>query len=169
MGVDIHLMIRWLKFNSVGAVGAGVQLAVLAALVELDVHYLVATALAVETALLHNYAWHVHWTWRDRFGNVGFSKAAQSTEFRRALLRFHLANGSISIVANVALMKVFAGYLEIPILPANAMAILLTSIVNYLVGDKWVFAGSKQPAPRPAPNLRVSEVGPATQRLTRIS
>lgn len=47
---------RWLKFNAVGALGIGVQLTALASyhtLFALD--YLAATALAVETALLHNF------------------------------------------------------------------------------------------------------------------
>ncbi len=29
-------------------------------------HYLVATALAVEMAVLHNFFWHRRWTWADR-------------------------------------------------------------------------------------------------------
>ena len=51
-------MTRWLKFNAVGVLGAGVQLCVLAALHRWGVHYLLATALAVESAVLHNYLWH---------------------------------------------------------------------------------------------------------------
>ena len=58
---------RWLAFNGVGALGVIVQLAVLALLVHgASVHYLVATAIAVEAAVLHNFAWHQRWTWRDR-------------------------------------------------------------------------------------------------------
>jgi putative flippase GtrA len=54
---------RWFKFNSVGAIGVGVQLAVLTLLAgQLGVNYLVATALAVETAVLHNFVWHEKWT-----------------------------------------------------------------------------------------------------------
>ena len=51
-------MVRWLKFNAVGAIGVAVQLSVLAALIQLGTHYLAATALAVETAVLQNYYWH---------------------------------------------------------------------------------------------------------------
>ncbi len=73
---------RWLKFSAVGLVGVGVQLAVLALLTKSGVNYLVATAVAVEVALLHNYAWHRRWTWADRDARSG------------RLLRFHLANGA---------------------------------------------------------------------------
>ena len=59
---------RWLKFNSVGAIGIGVQLSVLTLLAgHLGLNYLLATALAVETAVLHNFVWHEKWTWADRF------------------------------------------------------------------------------------------------------
>ena len=77
-------MVRWLKFNTVGAIGVVVQLGVLALLVRLGVHYLVATALAVEAAVLQNYYWHARWTWKGRDGR---------------LWRFHLANGLISVIS----------------------------------------------------------------------
>jgi putative flippase GtrA len=121
-------VIRYLKFNAVGAVGALVQLAVLYLLVRLEVHYLVATALAVETAVLHNYFWHVRWTWKDRPGS---------------LWRFHLANGVVSLISNLIWMRLFTGWLEIAPLIANILAILLTSIVNYLLGDRWVFLSAR--------------------------
>ena len=57
---------RWLKFNFVGALGIGVQLAALATLTTLGLRYLAATALAVETAVVHNFLWHERMTWRDR-------------------------------------------------------------------------------------------------------
>ncbi len=121
-------MIRWLKFNAVGLMGVMVQLAILQVLVKLGLHYVVATAIAVEIAILHNYVWHTHWTWKDR--------GAAATGH---LVRFHLGNGLLSLGANVGLMKVFAGWLHMPLVPANLTAIALASILNFLVGDRWVF------------------------------
>ena len=52
-------MIRWLKFNFVGGIGIGVQLVVLTALKSgLHFNYLLATVLAVEAAVIHNFIWH---------------------------------------------------------------------------------------------------------------
>lgn len=60
-------VLRWTRFNLVGALGMGVQLGTLALLDrQMPGHYLVATALALEITLLHNFAWHVVYTWRDR-------------------------------------------------------------------------------------------------------
>ena len=101
-------MVRWIKFNVVGILGAGVQLAVLTLLVKLGLNYLVATVVAVETALLHNYVWHVRWTWKER------------RESRLAALwRFQCSNGLVSILSNVVLMRVFTGWAGWPAAPAN--------------------------------------------------
>jgi putative flippase GtrA len=118
-------MLRWAKFNAVGAIGVAVQLGTLALLIQLGVHYLVATALAVGAAVLQNYYWHTRWTWKGREGS---------------LWRFHLANGLLSLISNLVWMRMFTGWLGIPPLPANLMAIALTSTANFLLGDRWVFA-----------------------------
>ncbi len=48
--------VRWLKFNAVGGIGIAVQLVVLAVLkVAFHFDYLWATALAVETSVIHNF------------------------------------------------------------------------------------------------------------------
>jgi len=89
---------RWLTFNAVGAIGVAVQLAALGifrGLLRLD--YLIATALAVEAAVLHNFVWHERWTWRDRTGSSGGAAAR--------LLRFNLSAGLVSILTNLGLMR----------------------------------------------------------------
>jgi putative flippase GtrA len=77
-------MLRFLRYNLVGALGIFVQLFAVSVLVSgLGVHYLVGAALAIELAVLHNFAWHERWTWADRRGwNEG-----TSTRRRRASLR----------------------------------------------------------------------------------
>lgn len=117
-------MIRWLKFNAVGIAGAALQLALLWLLTRAGMHYLLATVIAVEAAILHNFYWHVRWTWKDR---------------HPSLLRFHLANGLASILSNLALMKIFTGQLNVPPVPANLAAIGITSVLNFFLGDRWVF------------------------------
>ncbi len=122
---------RWLKFNAVGAIGIVVQLAALAILKSgLHVPVLPATALAVETAVLHNFVWHELWTWKDRRG-VGSVMAR--------LVRFHLGNGLVSLVVNVALMGLLVGHYNLPYIPANLAAIAAGSLANFLVSEFLVF------------------------------
>jgi putative flippase GtrA len=124
---------RWLKFNAVGGIGVGVQLAALTifrSLLHLD--YLLATLLAVETAVLHNFLWHERFTWADR----------PSGRFRHSmvrLVRFNASNGLVSILANVLLMRVLVGTLGMQYFVANLIAIAVCSLVNFLLSDCLVF------------------------------
>jgi putative flippase GtrA len=127
------LLQRWIRFNGVGAIGIAVQLAVLAWLVRSgSVHYLWATIIAVEAAVLHNFVWHDCWTWRDRP-----SGSANGMLTRAA--RFHLWNGAISLVGNVVLMRVLTGSLNADPVAANIMAIIVCSIANFTVSELYVF------------------------------
>ncbi len=123
---------RWLKFHAVGAMGILVQLAALA-LFQTRMNYLTATALAVECAILHNFVWHQHWTWRDR-GGVGGNMSVAGR-----LLRFHLGNGAVSLLSNLLAMRLLVGYFDLPVLIANLCAIALASLANFAVSEKAVF------------------------------
>lgn len=127
-------LVRWLKFNGVGIAGAVVQIWFLHLLLRANVYYLAATALAVEAAVLHNFAWHQRYTWADR-------PCDDLPTVLSRLLRFHLSNGAVSVAGNVLLMRWLAGDLGMPPLAANFLAILVCSIVNYLLGDRFVFRG----------------------------
>lgn len=128
----MNTFVRWWKFNLVGALGMVVQLASLALLSRwVGGHYLFASAVAVELAVLHNFVWHVHFTWRDRRDN---------SELLSRLMRFHLSNGLVSIVGNLVLMRVLVQQAHLPLLASNGVAILCCSVVNFCLGDGWAFA-----------------------------
>ena len=127
------MLFRWLKFNSVGGLGIGVQLLVLTVLTELmGLHYLPATALAVEAAVLHNFVWHERWTWLDR--TAGNRQASW-----HRLLRFNLSTGVISILGNLALMSVFVGWAGLQPTAANLITIAVCHVFNFLASDRFVF------------------------------
>jgi len=135
-------LIRWCKFNFVGGIGILVQFAALFLLKSLlHFEYLTATAVAVEIAVLHNFLWHERFTWADRTG--ARRTALTSHRWQRPLerlARFHAGNGAVSIVGNMALMKVLVGQGGMNYLAANAIAIALCSVANFLVSEQWVFA-----------------------------
>ena len=129
--------VRWLKFNVVGGVGIVVQLGALEALTAgLHLNYLAATALAVEAAVLHNFVWHERYTWADR---PRLGRAVSR------LLQFNLTTGTISILGNLALMRLFTGEGHVPPLLANLLAIAACSLANFLVSDRVVFRASLPP------------------------
>jgi putative flippase GtrA len=125
-------LIRWGKFNLVGAIGMAVQLTTLALINRCAPgHYLYASAAAVEMTLLHNFIWHLHFTWRDRRDN---------STLLSQLTRFHLSNGLVSITGNLLLMRILVDQARIPLLISNCIAILCCSIVNFSLGNNWAFA-----------------------------
>ena len=129
-------LVRWLKINLVGGVGIVVQFFALLLLKGVfHFHYLAATAIAVEAAVVHNFVWHEQFTWSDRV----------QASWRRSLprfTRFNLTTGAVSILGNLALMKVMVGYGGMNYLLANALAIALCSVANFLVSEEWVFEES---------------------------
>lgn len=114
-----------------GVLGFAIQLGVLALLLRLGAHYLLATAIAVELAILHNFTWHERWTWRDR--------PADASGRARRLWRFHAANGLISLAGNLLLMRILVGLCEIPPVGANLVAVVACGLVNYAASDRFVF------------------------------
>lgn len=127
---------RWLKFNAVGGIGMVVQLVVLAGLKSgFGSNYLLATAVAVEAAVLHNFLWHERFTWRDRRTGKSLGR----------LVKFNLTTGTFSILGNLVLMKLLVGKVHFEYLPANLIAIAVCSMVNFLVSDRFVFADGVRP------------------------
>src|SRR5437773_2384168 len=81
---------RFLRFNSVGLLGVGVQLGAVAVLTQrTGLAPELASVLGVALALVHNFTWHRRWTWADR-GQPG-------TPAHRSFLKFAAANGLVSI------------------------------------------------------------------------
>jgi putative flippase GtrA len=127
--------IRWWKFNTVGAMGIVVQLVALTLLKSgLHLNYLLATVSAVEAAVIHNFFWHERYTWADR------ESASRLIRFAK----FNLGNGAISILGNVALMRLLVGVIGLNYVVANAVSITGCSLLNFVVSDRLVFAGRAQ-------------------------
>lgn len=122
--------VRWLKFNAVGGIGIGVQLIVLAVLKSgLHLDYLLATGLAVEAAVIHNFRWHERFTWADRVGEASLVR----------FVKFNLTTGLFSIVGNLVLMRALVGWAGMNYLLANGVTIAVCSLVNFVVSDRVVF------------------------------
>jgi putative flippase GtrA len=128
-----RLLARLGKFNLVGLLGAALQLFLLYVLTKcFHMPVLAATPVAVEIVVLHNFAWHERFTWRDR----------QLKSFRQRqarLWRFHAGNGLTSLLGNTVLVYFLVGRLNAPVLPSVIGAILFCSLINFFVADRWVY------------------------------
>ena len=123
-------LVRWLKFNAVGAIGIAIQLGVLTLLKSaLGLNYLLATGLAVEAAVLHNFIWHERFTWADRRAHTSLSRLA----------KFNLTTGGLSILGNMIAMKLLVEIAGVEYLLANLLSIATCSILNFFVADRTIF------------------------------
>ena len=134
-------LFRWMKFNAVGGIGIVVQVAALAVFRSgLKLDYLLATGLAVEIAVIHNFLWHERFTWADR-------PAARPVQSLVRLAKFNASNGTVSIAGNLVLMRLLVGEVKFNYVASNIVAIALCSVVNFLLGDRFVFDAEANLAP----------------------
>jgi putative flippase GtrA len=155
---------RWVKFNFVGAIGIPVQLAALTAFRSwMNLDYLLATALAVEAAVIHNFLWHERFTWADR-------PAARPVQSLARLAKFNASNGGVSIVGNLLLMRLLVGELHLNYVLANLFAIAVCSLANFLLSDRLVFPKQKAGALAGCGKSRLKTAAPKgvveTERFT---
>ena len=159
-----RLLQRWLRFNAVGIGGLGVQIIVLAVLVDgLRCDISIATLVAVEAAVLHNFLWHRRWTWTDRLPAPGDSPlpawtderyyprgaATATSKWRETLvsfLGFHVAGGLTSLAGNLGLTALLVGYAHVHHMAASLIAVAACSMLNFLLADRFVFRSGGQQA-----------------------
>ena len=128
-----HPMNRLLRFALGGFGGFIVQIATLAVLTEwLAVHYLIATIVSVEAAILLNFVWHERWTWRDR-------PATTSSERWQRLIRFNILTGLTSIAGTVLIASILVEGFSLSPVFANILSIAALGAVNFAGANMLVF------------------------------
>jgi dolichol-phosphate mannosyltransferase len=122
-----HNWLELLKFCVVGASGYVVNLAVFTVLVTgFDLHYLLAATVSYLVAVANNYTWNRLWTFRHQRGH-----------YAQQGMRFFVVS-TTALVANLLVLHllVTAGMAEIP---AQAIAIVLVTPLNFLGNKLWSF------------------------------
>ena len=129
---------RFFRYNLVGAMGLSVKFSVLTALVEFaGAGYLASTAVAVEAAMIHNFTWHLQWTWSDR--SAGLSRR----EALMRLLRFHLGAGAVAMLANLLVTRFLVQEFGIHYAAANLAATVFAGLANFMISNFVVFTAAE--------------------------
>lgn len=140
-------MLRWrfIKFGLVGGSGTVINIVVLYLAQEhflkgiADFHtrlnYSIAVAITVAT--ISNFYWNRRLTWRDRTRNTP-QPALQ-------LFAKYVMAAGLSIVIQSLLTKWLAQYLHYIV--ANVIAIVLSSVVNFVANDKLTFRRKREKIP----------------------
>lgn len=118
---------RFVRFCAGGVVGFGVQLGTLAGLLHAGVHYLPATLVAIEAAIVSNFLWHRRYTFPSR-GAAGWT-----------LLRYNLVAATTSLASGLFLTALLVERLGVSPMLANLGAIMLGSGINFAAASTWVF------------------------------
>jgi putative flippase GtrA len=124
-----HNWVQLLKFCAVGASGYVVNLCVFALCVEgLGIHHLAGATAAFVVAVLNNFWWNRHWTFRARSGHAGFQAARF---FTVSVVAFLFAASILEVLVSVA---------ELPELPAQAISIAMATPLNFMGNKMWSFS-----------------------------
>jgi len=123
-----------MRFSAVGGLGLAVKFGVLILMKSvLGLGYLLATTIAVEVAILHNFVWHSHWTWRDR------SRDLTNRKILLRLLRLHMTSGAVAMATNLVVMRLAVGEAGVHYVVANGFATVAASAVNFLLANWLVY------------------------------
>jgi putative flippase GtrA len=116
-----------LKFCFVGATGYAVNLFVFSLVfLVFGVHYIPAAICSFLVAVTNNYTWNRLWTFRQQRGHVAWQG-----------MRF-LVVSTLALGANLVVLTVLVA-LGLPEVPAQAIAIVLVTPINFLGNKLWSF------------------------------
>lgn len=119
---------RFLRFAVVGAIGAVFNLAVLYALAELGVFYLLAGFIGIEAGLLSNFFLNRSWTYKDRQKEgPGYVLTAL---YRDHAVRF------VGIILNLAILWLLTSVFGLYYLTSQLIGIVVAMFWNYS-GNQW--------------------------------
>jgi dolichol-phosphate mannosyltransferase len=122
----------FIRFGCVGALGVLVNNVALVLLhYRAGLHYLVAAAMAVELAIVHNYAFNELWTFSK------FRRSVRSSWVTR-LGKFQLVSLG-GMVINLGILFVLRGLMDLPLLPSNLAGIAGAVVYNYAANKLWTW------------------------------
>lgn len=132
---------RFIRFGTVGASGIVVNLGVLylcqeflfVAITSPDMRLNVSLATAIFFATVNNFYWNRRWTWSDRTRHPDKHLILHFGQYALACW--------VGIVVQVILTKLLVVFMYY--LVANALAIVLASVFNFLVNNFWTFRSHK--------------------------
>lgn len=117
-GIPVNLLVLWLGQNWIFS-------SVAPELLRLNL----SLALAIFCATVNNFVWNRRWTWRDRKKHVRTHRVIQFGQYALACW--------VGIVLQFAFTNLLAAHFHY--LVANAIAIVIASVFNYLANDFWTF------------------------------
>ena len=128
-----HNWLQLARFCTVGASGYGVNLVVYTVLLRsAGLHYLLAATGSFLVAVTSNYTWNRLWTFRGQRGHFGHQG-----------LRFLIVS-TVALAANLVILRLLVGELDLGKVVAQAIAIVLVTPLNFVGNKLWSFGRSSR-------------------------
>lgn len=139
---------RFVRFGTVGFSGTLINLGMLylgqeyifRMIEDNGIRLDLSLGLAIFCATINNFTWNRIWTWHDRQEKLHKSFIVQLLQYFFACM--------VAIALQFTLTKLLANHMHY--MAANVSAIVLASLVNYLINDFWTFAVRKLRPRKPA-------------------
>ncbi|HWI22729.1 MAG TPA: GtrA family protein [Baekduia sp.] len=127
----VHNWAQLIRFLAVGGSGYAINLVVfyLALQVVGDEDHLVAAVIAFVVALTNNFFWNRHWTFKSRAGKAHFQAA-----------RFVAVSVAAFALGNLLVLELLVSQAGMAELPAQAIAVIAATPLNFLGNKLWSFA-----------------------------
>jgi dolichol-phosphate mannosyltransferase len=124
-----HNWVQLVKFCLVGGSGYVVNLTVFTLCVKaFGLHHLIGATAAFVVAVMNNFWWNRHWTFRARRGHAGF----QAARF------FAVSIGAFLFAA--AVLELLVSVAHVSEVPAQAVSIVAATPLNFIGNKMWSFA-----------------------------
>lgn len=123
-----HNWLQLVRFGLVGASGYVVNIGVYSALLGVGLHYRGAATGAWVVAVLNNFWWNRHWTFRAKEGHAGFQA-----------LRFFVVS-FVAFLVSLVILTVLVETTSIAKVPAQLIAVTAVTPLNFLGNKLWSFA-----------------------------
>ena len=93
----------------------------------IGLHHLVGATAAFVVAVMNNFWWNRHWTFRAGQGHAGFQAA-----------RFFIVSVAAFLFA-ATVLELLVSVAELPELPSQAIAIVAATPLNFIGNKMWSF------------------------------
>ncbi|MFB3845555.1 MAG: GtrA family protein [Candidatus Cloacimonadaceae bacterium] len=121
------------RFQAVAWMGTGVNMLVIWLLHgQLHVKLLIAGAIAIEVAIIHNFSWNYFETWKVRVNHT-------LENYFRLLLRYNIVTASIDFVLNLGTLWLLNHFFGMHYLLANLIGQLLGPFFKFIANEFFIF------------------------------
>ena len=126
------LAVQLRRFVAVGALTAGIQMALLWLFVDIAaLNYLLGATIAIEITIILSYILNNAWTFQD-------SRNTGRIDYLVGLLKTNVVRGT-AIPLQLAILYALVEWLGLLYLVGNAVAILISGLYRYVLDARWTW------------------------------